>query len=69
MYAIRSRKTQRWFLGIDTHYGRGSSHFLIMDNQIPQLFKTKQLAQYEIIINGMRTRTFEIIEVDVAICV
>lgn len=63
MYAIRSRKTNRWFSGIDHRFGQGSSHHLIMDAQIPQLFVTKEMARCEILTNGMHERVFEIVEV------
>ena len=67
MFTIRSIKTNRWFSGIDTHYGKGSSHYLKMDPQIPMLFKTKELARIEIITNHMHIRKFEILEVDLHI--
>ena len=66
MYAIRSKKTNRWFAGIDTRYGSGSSHYLMMDPQIPMLFHTMQQARTEILVNGMHTSVFEIVEVELS---
>ena len=37
MYAIRSKRTHRFFAGVDTHTGIHSSHHLRMD-EIPLLF-------------------------------
>lgn len=67
MYAIRSKKTKRWFAGIDHRFGMGSSHHLIMDEQIPILFKTREMANIEILTNRMHTQTFEIVEVQLAL--
>ena len=67
MYAIRSKKTNRWFLGIDSHFRSGSSHRLRMDEQIPMLFKTKEMAKIELLTNQMQERAFEIMEVDLTV--
>lgn len=67
MYAIRSKKTNRWFKGIDSHFGTGSSHRVKMDEQIPMLFQTKEMAKIELLTNQMHERAFEILEVDVNI--
>lgn len=67
MYAIRSTKTNRWFSGINTRFGEGSSHHLIMDDTIPMLFKTKELARIELLSNHMHIRKYEILEVDLHI--
>lgn len=67
MYAIRSKKTNRWFLGIDRHVGLGSSHYLKMDEQIPMLFITKEMAKIELLTNQMHMRAFDIVEVHLQI--
>lgn len=64
MYAIRSRKTKRWYAGVDARYGSGSSHYLRMDPQVPLLFHTLQEAKTEILVNKMHASVFEILEVE-----
>ncbi|MEG1732879.1 MAG: hypothetical protein RR252_06995 [Longicatena sp.] len=65
MYAIRSKKTNRWFVGIDARFGKGSSLHIHMDEQIPTLFKSKQLARIEFLTSSLSENAFEILEVDV----
>ena len=67
MYAIRSKKTNRWFCGIDHRFGTGSSHYLKMDEQIPLLFKSKEMAKVEILTNQMHEKMYEIVEVDLSV--
>lgn len=67
MYAIRSKKTNRWFLGTDSRFGNGSSHHIQMDDQIPILFKSKELARIELLTSSMQETAFEILEVDLLI--
>lgn len=67
MYAIRSKRTNRWFLGIDAHAGNGSSLRVRMDDTIPALFKTKELARIELLTNNLNPGFYEIIEVDLCI--
>lgn len=62
MYAIRSKRTNRWFTGIDHQAGAGSSHRLIM-SEIPQLFPTKEIARVELILLQMNLSIFDIVEV------
>lgn len=64
MYAIRSKKTHRWFLGIDAHAGSGSSLRIRMDDTIPTLFKTKEIARIELLTNNLHPGSYDIIEVD-----
>ena len=67
MYAIRSKKTNRWFRGINTQAGQNSSLRIIMDESLPILFKTKELARVEALTNHLSLQTYEILEVDVVI--
>lgn len=67
MYAIRSKKTKRWFFGINTHAGLGSSLRVHMDDTIPALFKTKEMARIELLSNQLRPSFYDIIEVDITI--
>lgn len=64
MYAIRSKKTNRWFLGINTKAGINSSLRIQMDDTIPVLFKTKEMARIELLSNQLRPTFFDIIEVE-----
>ena len=47
MYAIRSKKTNRWFHGINAQAGAGSSLRIQMDDVLPALFRTKEMARVE----------------------
>lgn len=67
MYAIRSKRTNRWFSGINTQYGSGSSHRVQMDEQIPALFKSKEIARIELLMNGLHNSTYEIVEVGILV--
>lgn len=67
MYAIRSKKTARWFLGINTHAGIHSSLRIHMDDVIPALFKTKEMARIELLANQLRPTLFDIVEVTIKI--
>lgn len=67
MYAIRSKRSQRWFQGINTQFGRGSSHHLILDEQIPKLFKSKESARIELLSDALNVNAFDIIEVSLTI--
>ena len=46
MYAIRSKKTNRWFHGINAQAGAGSSLRIQMDDMLPALFRTKEMAEW-----------------------
>lgn len=66
MYAIRSKRTNRWYGGINHKAGNGSSHRLIM-SEIPQLFQTKDLARIEMIMQQMNNTVFDLVEVDLRV--
>lgn len=66
MYAIRSKRTNRWFQGIDTHVGSFSSHRIIMGD-IPQLYKTRELARVDLLTNRLSNTIFDILEVELII--
>lgn len=67
MYAIRSKKTNRWFQGVNTSVGQCSSHHIILDEEIPTLFKTKDSARIELLSDGLNVNAFNIIEVDLQV--
>lgn len=67
MYAIRSKKTNRWFHGINTHVGNTSSLRIEMDDRLPILFHTKEMARIELLLHHMSSKLYEIIEVDLYI--
>lgn len=64
MYAIRSKKTNRWFFGINSKAGMNSSLRVQMDETIPVLFKTKEMARIELLSNQLRPTFFDIVEVE-----
>ena len=63
MYAIRSKRTQRWFQGINARAGIGSSHHIMLDEEIPKLFRTKESARIEILSDSLSLNAFDIVEV------
>ena len=63
MYAVRSKRTKRWFQGINPQFGRGSSHHLLLDEQIPKLFQSKESARIELLSDCLNVNAFEILEV------
>ncbi|MEF2782336.1 hypothetical protein WKT02_01680 [Erysipelotrichaceae bacterium HCN-30851] len=67
MYAIRSKKTKRWFHGINSHVGSTSSLRIEMDDVVPILFHTKEMARIELLLHHMSSGLYEIIEVDLFI--
>ena len=66
MYAIRSKKTNRWFHGINAQAGVGSSLRIQMDD-MPALFRTKEMARVELLLNHLSPQFYEILEVDLHI--
>ena len=67
MYAIRSKKTNRWFHGINAQAGVGSSLRIQMDEMLPALFRTKEMARVELLLNHLSPQSYEILEVDLHI--
>ena len=67
MYAIRSKKTNRWFHGINAQAGGGSSLRIQMDDMLPALFRTKEMARVELLLNHLSPQSYEILEVDLHI--
>ncbi|WP_416327646.1 hypothetical protein [[Eubacterium] hominis] len=67
MYAIRSKKTNRWFRGVDPSVGKGSSHHILLDEEIPTLFKTKESARIELLSDSLSMKNFDIIEVSLIV--
>ena len=67
MYAIRSKKTNRWFHGINAQAGTGSSLRIEMDDVVPALFHTREMARVELLVNHLSTQSYEILEVDLQI--
>lgn len=67
MYAIRSKRTQRWFQGVNMQFGKGSSHHLILDEQIPKLFKSKESARIELLSDALNINAFDIVEVSLSV--
>ena len=63
MYAIRSKKTNRWFHGINA----GSSLRIQMDDMLPALFRTKEMARVELLLNHLSTQSYEILEVNLQV--
>ena len=64
MYAIRSKKTNRWFHGINAQAGAGSSLRIQM---LPALFRTKEMARVELLLNHLSTQSYEILEVNLQV--
>lgn len=67
MYAIRSKKTNRWFQGVNANVGRCSSHHIMFDEEIPALFKTKGSARIELLSDCLNVNAFDIVEVDLQV--
>lgn len=67
MYAIRSKKTNRWFRSVNTQAGIGSSLRIEMDDVLPALFHTKEMARVELLINHLSQQSYEILEVELQI--
>lgn len=67
MYAIRSKKTNRWFQGVNASVGRCSSHHIMFDEEIPTLFKTKDCARIELLSDCLNVNAFDIVEVDLQV--
>ena len=67
MYAIRSKKTTRWFHGINAQAGAGSSLRIQMDDMLPALFRTKEMARVELLLNHLSTQSYEILEVNLQV--
>ena len=67
MYAIRSKKTNRWFHGINAQAGVRSSLRIQMDDMLPALFRTKEMARVELLLNHLSPQSYEILEVDLHI--
>lgn len=67
MFAIRSKKTKRWFHGINHHAGLGSSFYIEMDDVIPLLFHTKELARIELLLHHLALSNYEILEIDLLV--
>ena len=65
MYAIRSKKTNRWFHGINAQAGAGSSLRIQMDDMLPALFRTKE--RVELLLNHLSTQSYEILEVNLQV--
>jgi len=65
MYAIRSKKTNRWFHGINAQ--AGSSLRIQMDDMLPALFRTKEMARVELLLNHLSTQSYEILEVNLQV--
>lgn len=63
MYAIKSKKTNRWFQGINHTVGKGSSRHLLFDEEIPALFKSRESARIELLSDCLNENAYEIIEV------
>lgn len=62
MYAIRSKRTHRFFAGVDTHTSIHSSHHLRMD-EVPLLFHNEELARIELLMHHMSPSMFDIVKV------
>ena len=67
MYAIRSKKTNRWFHDINAQAGAGSSLRIQMDDMLPALFRTKEMARVELLLNHLSTQSYEILEVNLQV--
>lgn len=67
MFAIRSKKTNRWFHGINAHVGSTSSLRIEMDDNLPVLFHTKEMARIELLIQHMSSGLYDIVEVELNI--
>lgn len=67
MYAIRSKKTNRWFHGINAQAGAGSSLRIQMDDMLPALFRTKEMSRVELLLNHLSTQSYEILEVNLQV--
>lgn len=67
MYAIRSKRTNRWFRGVDPSVGKGSSHHILLDEDIPVLFKTKESARIELLSDNLNVNAYDIIEISLMI--
>ena len=67
MYAIRSKRTNRWFRGINHSVGKGSSHHILFDEEIPTLFKTRESARIELLSDSLNVNAYDIIKVELMI--
>ena len=61
------KKQTDGFNGINAQAGAGSSLRIQMDDMLPALFRTKEMARVELLLNHLSTQSYEILEVNLQV--
>ena len=66
-HQITLRSVSYTHLDVYKRQGAGSSLRIQMDDMLPALFRTKEMARVELLLNHLSTQSYEILEVNLQV--